>query len=430
MRRLLLVAAGVMAYGLAISALVSTGTLGRQAVTAPELAAATDEPPASPLPTRAPVITPALPTAVPTLALTLPTATPEPLPSGASVLLLNAIGVPSATPAVPGADAGEDDIVNIVYPPDPYTDLSKVPNPGAIMWAAYIPRPIVSPVPGLRGTGKFVWPVRGALSQGFSWRHMAIDIAAPEGNPIVAADAGTVVFAGVDYGGLGLALEIDHGNTWVSAYGHASKILVQPGDVVSRGQLIGLVGSTGHSTGPHVHFALHQGALPLDPLEQLLGQASDSPLPQVVVPDFKGFSSLEVARKADALRLKIIRLPDEHSTFVPRAELMSENPRPGTLVPIGSIIAILYSAGPPTPTPAPSATTTSTATPSRPTTTPTPGALSATPTPTPRPSAASPTATHTRAPPPTPTPRPPTAGPAAVSPTVTASPGPHPSTPR
>ncbi|BCJ44396.1 hypothetical protein GCM10010168_12100 [Actinoplanes ianthinogenes] len=88
--------------------------------------------------------------------------------------------------------------------------------------------------------------------------HAGVDLAAPDGTPIVAAGAGVIVAAGSAQG-YGNAVLIDHGDGWLTHYGHLSKITVTVGETVRAGQQIGNEGSTGHSTGPHLHFEVHQG---------------------------------------------------------------------------------------------------------------------------------------------------------------------------
>jgi murein DD-endopeptidase MepM/ murein hydrolase activator NlpD len=97
--------------------------------------------------------------------------------------------------------------------------------------------------------------------------HAGVDLAAPHGTPIVAAGAGVVVSAGPN-GGYGNAILIDHGDGWLTHYGHLSAIGVQAGQRVKAGQHIGDEGSTGHSTGPHLHFEVHRGAFrnPVEPI--------------------------------------------------------------------------------------------------------------------------------------------------------------------
>ena len=116
--------------------------------------------------------------------------------------------------------------------------------------------------------GRFAWPVRGMLTQGYGKYHGAIDIATKQGTPIVAADAGTVSFAGPS-GGLGNAVQIDHGDGFVTTYAHMLSISVQPGQQVQKGEQIGLLGSTGHSTGPHCHFIVTYKGIVVNPMQYL-----------------------------------------------------------------------------------------------------------------------------------------------------------------
>jgi murein DD-endopeptidase MepM/ murein hydrolase activator NlpD len=92
-------------------------------------------------------------------------------------------------------------------------------------------------------------------------QHRGVDLAAPHGTPVVAAGAGVVVRAG-EAGGYGNAVLIDHGNGYLTHYGHLSAITVEPGQRVAAGRQIGTEGATGHSTGPHLHFEVHQGHFP------------------------------------------------------------------------------------------------------------------------------------------------------------------------
>lgn len=117
-----------------------------------------------------------------------------------------------------------------------------------------------------RGTGSFLWPVAGgggSISSGYGWRsggfHSAIDIAAPTGTSVLASDSGVVVFSGRD-GGYGLSIVIYHGY-YYTRYAHNSQLLVSNGQAVNKGQVIGKVGSTGRSTGPHLHFEIRTGSM-------------------------------------------------------------------------------------------------------------------------------------------------------------------------
>lgn len=110
---------------------------------------------------------------------------------------------------------------------------------------------------GAVGTGGFIWPTGNAhkISGNDYWSgHLGIDIAALTGDYILAADSGVVVYAGPIGGGYGNFVMIDHGNGYRTAYGHNSAVLVRCGQNVAKGQTIALAGSTGNSTGPHLHF--------------------------------------------------------------------------------------------------------------------------------------------------------------------------------
>ena len=109
---------------------------------------------------------------------------------------------------------------------------------------------------GAYGTGSFIWPAGNHyLSGNDYWSgHLGIDIAAGEGAPIAAADSGVVVFAGWANGGYGNMVMIDHGNGYQTLYAHLSSVNVSCGRSVGKGTTIGYAGSTGNSTGPHLHF--------------------------------------------------------------------------------------------------------------------------------------------------------------------------------
>ncbi len=118
----------------------------------------------------------------------------------------------------------------------------------------------------------FAWPVNGVITSPFGWRwgrmHEGVDLGAPYGAPITAAAAGIVIYAGW-LGGYGNLTVIDHGGGLATAYGHQSQISVSVGQQVAKGQIIGAVGSTGHSTGPHLHFEVRVNGQAVDPLGYL-----------------------------------------------------------------------------------------------------------------------------------------------------------------
>ena len=120
-----------------------------------------------------------------------------------------------------------------------------------------------------------LWPARGDVSSpyGLRWNgsdfHPGIDIANDMGTPIVATADGTVVTAGWNSGGYGNMVDIDHGNGVLTRYGHAMQVVVAPGQYVHRGQVIAYMGSTGYSTGPHVHYEVRVNGTPVNPISYL-----------------------------------------------------------------------------------------------------------------------------------------------------------------
>ncbi|HRW10798.1 MAG TPA: M23 family metallopeptidase [Caldilineaceae bacterium] len=119
------------------------------------------------------------------------------------------------------------------------------------------------------GSGNFTWPLAGWLTQGYRYDHRALDIAAPYGTAVTAADRGVVVRAGWNNQGYGLFVIVDHNIDYLSLYAHLSEITVEEGTVVAQGQMIGKVGSTGNSTGPHLHFEVRDFGRLTNPLELL-----------------------------------------------------------------------------------------------------------------------------------------------------------------
>ncbi len=130
------------------------------------------------------------------------------------------------------------------------------------------------PAGPIRGGGTFIWPINGVITSPFCERrsyeacHPGMDIAAPTGTPIRAAAAGRVILASYT-GGYGNYTCIQHSASLSSCYGHQSSIAVSVGQSVSQGQVIGAVGSTGHSTGPHLHFEARVNGGVVNPLNYL-----------------------------------------------------------------------------------------------------------------------------------------------------------------
>ncbi|MGB7440816.1 MAG: peptidoglycan DD-metalloendopeptidase family protein [Coleofasciculaceae cyanobacterium] len=131
---------------------------------------------------------------------------------------------------------------------------------------------------GVFGTGQLVFPNDSDITSEFGWRlhpvlgtsrfHAGIDFGGSYGSTIRAADRGTVIFAGW-YGGYGYAVIVDHGGGLATLYGHTSKLYVSEGQTVQQGEAIAAVGSTGLSTGPHLHFEVRKEGEPVDPMMYL-----------------------------------------------------------------------------------------------------------------------------------------------------------------
>jgi len=122
---------------------------------------------------------------------------------------------------------------------------------------------------GARGRSNFIWPTSGRITQRASWYHMAIDIANRRAPPALAADSGTVIYAGCIAYGYGCHVVIDHANGYRTLYGHLQRIYVKVGQRVGQGQQIGRMGSTGRSTGTHLHFEIRRNDRKLNPLRFL-----------------------------------------------------------------------------------------------------------------------------------------------------------------
>jgi murein DD-endopeptidase MepM/ murein hydrolase activator NlpD len=117
----------------------------------------------------------------------------------------------------------------------------------------------------------FIWPADGVFTSGFGWRwgriHGGIDIAAPVGTPILAAASGVIDYAQWNDGGYGNMIDIRHADGTITRYAHMNELYVKEGQTVSQGQMIGAMGSTGFSTGPHLHFEIRpNGGSAIDPM--------------------------------------------------------------------------------------------------------------------------------------------------------------------
>lgn len=161
-------------------------------------------------------------------------------------------------------------------------DLSIVVGDVLIVPGGEPPRPAAPPRPqyfaragqgagvAVAGGGSFVWPAGGQITSFFAGWHPGIDVANSVAPGIAAADGGRVIIAGwPDRGGYGSRITIDHGNGFTTLYAHLSRLYVSVGDYVKKGDIIGQMGSTGRSTGTHLHFEVHKNGAPLNPLNLL-----------------------------------------------------------------------------------------------------------------------------------------------------------------
>lgn len=144
-------------------------------------------------------------------------------------------------------------------------------KPKEVPWSPGVRVKQITPDAGtVVASGQFIWPAGGTMSQRFVWYHKGLDIANKGGPNILAADAGTIVVAGwPDNSGYGNRVIIDHGNGYKTLYAHLSNIFVVPGQRVNRGDSIGKMGSTGRSTGTHLHFEVIKDGGRLNPLTVL-----------------------------------------------------------------------------------------------------------------------------------------------------------------
>jgi murein DD-endopeptidase MepM/ murein hydrolase activator NlpD len=171
------------------------------------------------------------------------------------------VGAPAAQPTGSVASADSPSAARIAEPVSP---------PAA---AADNPVKTAEPVGNLPS---FRWPVRGRIIAAFGpkpngLQNDGINLAVPEGTPIKAAEDGVVAYAGNELKGYGNLVLVRHSNGFVTAYAHASDILVKRGETVKRGEVIAHSGQTGNVTSPQLHFEIRKGATPVDPAQYLSG---------------------------------------------------------------------------------------------------------------------------------------------------------------
>jgi murein DD-endopeptidase MepM/ murein hydrolase activator NlpD len=164
------------------------------------------------------------------------------------------------------------------FPANDFTDLDTFAlNIGQILFIPdgvmpeaapiYKPAPVPQFIAG--AGGKFLWPTQGIITQYPVSYHMAVDIANAAAPPVAAGDSGVVAFAGCVRYGYGCHVIINHADGFQTLYGHLSSYNVDAGVSVGRGQIIGRMGSTGRSTGTHLHFEVRKNGVLLNPLSFL-----------------------------------------------------------------------------------------------------------------------------------------------------------------
>jgi len=164
---------------------------------------------------------------------------------------------------------------NALEPPYTLTAGQELIIPGGVK--PYVPQvvtynassTVTAPSSMRSASGSMVWPMSGYISQGYWEGHRAIDIAAPAGTPIWAADHGYVSTAGWSNSGYGNMVIVTHSNGLQTLYAHMRAVYVEVGQAVSKGQQLGECGSTGRSTGPHVHFEVRRGTTRYNPYNYL-----------------------------------------------------------------------------------------------------------------------------------------------------------------
>jgi murein DD-endopeptidase MepM/ murein hydrolase activator NlpD len=180
-------------------------------------------------------------------------------------------GVQPGAPVVPRAQA------QVAPPPGPSLATAESPHSARVATPeAPAPESTIKTAEPAGGLPSFRWPVRGRVIASFGptpngLQNDGINLAVPEGTPVKAAEDGVVAYAGNELKGYGNLVLVRHSNGFVTAYAHASDILVKRGETVKRGQVIAHSGQTGNVTSPQLHFEIRKGSTPVDPSQYLNG---------------------------------------------------------------------------------------------------------------------------------------------------------------
>jgi murein DD-endopeptidase MepM/ murein hydrolase activator NlpD len=200
-------------------------------------------------------------------------------------LIIPGVKISAAPVAKPAATAGGAEARAEVAPASKPLSAPAVPRntaPTAVA-SAHSASPVSAPTAEDGGRGEvsrttpgFRWPVRGRIITGFGpktngQQNDGINLAVPEGTSVKAADDGVVAYAGNELKGYGNLVLVRHSSGYVTAYAHASELMVKRGDQVKRGQVIAKAGQTGNVASPQLHFEIRKGATPVDPTQFLSG---------------------------------------------------------------------------------------------------------------------------------------------------------------
>jgi murein DD-endopeptidase MepM/ murein hydrolase activator NlpD len=192
---------------------------------------------------------------------------------GAKPTMVAAKTTAPAAPAHPAAPVHQEPAV-------PHQKVASAePQPSARVAAPTAEKPseeTVGSAPTSAHAPSFRWPVRGRIITGFGpktngQQNDGIDLAVPEGTAVRAAEDGVVAYAGNELKGYGNLILVRHNNGFVTAYAHASELMVKRGDQIRRGQVIARSGQTGNVSSPQLHFEIRKGSAPVDPLQYLPG---------------------------------------------------------------------------------------------------------------------------------------------------------------
>jgi murein DD-endopeptidase MepM/ murein hydrolase activator NlpD len=173
---------------------------------------------------------------------------------------------PSPPPAVAAPKVQTRSVASAPAAPTPKVTAEAGPGPSANYVAAGAQA--TADANATAAASSFKWPLRGRVISGFP-KNDGIDLAVPEGTAVHAADDGVVAYAGSELKGYGNLILIRHANGFVTAYAHASELMVKRNDAVRRGQVIAKSGQTGSVSAPQLHFEIRKGSTPVDPMQYL-----------------------------------------------------------------------------------------------------------------------------------------------------------------